>query len=71
MKRIDGREFYHVCEGCNAKFFSPRVVKQCPRCGNGCRPHERLVPPWRKVIGPPPSDDAADQAAAAPETGVE
>lgn len=37
---------YHVCLLCNAKFFSPKSVDECPRCGALSSSRERHVPPW-------------------------
>ena len=38
--------FYHVCKECNAKFFSPRRIEECPRCAKLSGSRERLYPPW-------------------------
>jgi len=38
--------FYHVCERCNAKFFSRKRIEACPRCSSISRSSERLLPPW-------------------------
>ena len=39
--------FYYVCVRCEAKFFSPRQVEPCPRCGMTLNSRERLTPPWQ------------------------
>lgn len=39
--------YYHVCERCNAKFYVPRSVDECPRCGTLSSSRERHVPPWQ------------------------
>ena len=54
-----GLKFYHICKLCEAKFFSPREIEQCPRCGALSGSRERLVPPWQAKDAraqAPPSD---------------
>ena len=43
---VPERPFYHVCERCNAKFFSRKCFETCPRCSSVSRSRERLLPPW-------------------------
>jgi hypothetical protein len=43
---ISGTPFYHVCETCNAKFFSRKRFEACPRCSSVSRSRDRLLPPW-------------------------
>lgn len=38
--------WYHVCLGCNAKWFHASKDSRCPRCGMPANSDEKLVPPW-------------------------
>jgi len=37
---------YHVCDWCNAKWFSLESSMNCPRCGTASRSTEWLPVPW-------------------------
>ena len=53
--------YYHVCNSCNAKFFAPHSVEDCPRCGELSGSCERQVPPWKKQEQPDGENEDAQQ----------
>jgi hypothetical protein len=51
-------EWYHACERCSKKWFSPRPRCRCPRCGQPTLAFDRVRPPWQ-VFAEQTRDDAA------------
>lgn len=53
------RVIYHACRHCTAKFYSPKTLSECPRCGapDPLTDHDApRVPPPSKASNP----DAAE-----------
>lgn len=37
---------YSTCRSCTAKWFAPRPLGTCPRCGDDHVMHTKAMPPW-------------------------
>lgn len=43
----ENEHFYSICRDCTAKWFSPKRLRTCPRCGSDEVMHTLARPPWQ------------------------
>jgi hypothetical protein len=47
--QAESPSWYHICNGCAAKWFARQRQMKCPRYGLSSISNERLQPPWRRI----------------------
>lgn len=50
--------WYHVCAGCDAKWFQSDAIAPCPRCCRRSESREQITPPWQVNAGAVPPGES-------------